>query len=278
MLFRSRQREGYAVRTLFTDGCIEKGLGVFYGGARYNNVQLECIGITNAADSLMAIKKAVFHEARFTFGELVEALKANFNGYEAMRGYLMNRVPKFGNDESEADEIRKDISRFIFNELRKQKGINGGIYVPGEVIFVAHEMCGRALGATPDGRLSGDVLADSAGAVQGMDIQGPTALMNSVLNIPVDELLTSIVLNIKFMKQLWNDASVRTKAVTMFKSFFSRGGMQLQVNVCDTSTLEDAVRNPQKHASLIVRVGGYSAYFTSLSPALQQDIIRRTSH
>jgi pyruvate formate-lyase/glycerol dehydratase family glycyl radical enzyme len=277
ILYRSRH-EGYAVRTLFTSDCLEKGIGVYDGGARYNNVQLECIGLTNVADSLVAIKKAVFDENMVTFRELVEVLKDNFKGYESLRRYLLNNVPKFGNDIDEVDNIRRSITDYVYKEMRKQKGISGGIYIPGEVIFTAHEWNGYATGATPDGRYSREVLADSAGAGQGMDKKGPTALLNSVLCIPNDGILTSIVLNIKFMKQLWEDKASASNMISLFKSFFLRGGMQLQVNVCDNETLIAALENSEKYSSLIVRVGGYSAYFTSLSRTLQEEIIKRALH
>jgi pyruvate-formate lyase len=239
---------------------------------------LECFGITNVADSLIAIKKAVFEKHIISFKELIDALKVNFKGYESMRLYLLNNVPKFGNDIQEVDEIRKDISDFVYKEMRKQKGVAGGNYIPGEVIFVSHEWAGKNVGATPDGRLSGEVLADSAGASQGRDKKGPTALLNSVLNIPIDGPLTSIVLNIKFMKSLWNEPNTIIKIRSLFKSFFKRSGMQLQVNVCDTETLKLAMQNPEKYSSLIIRVGGYSAYFSTLSRTLQEEIIKRTEY
>jgi pyruvate-formate lyase len=209
---------------------------------------------------------------------LVEVLKDNFKGYESLRRYLLNNVPKFGNDIDEVDNIRRSITDYVYKEMRKQKGISGGIYIPGEVIFTAHEWNGYATGATPDGRYSREVLADSAGAGQGMDKKGPTALLNSVLCIPNDGILTSIVLNIKFMKQLWEDKASASNMISLFKSFFLRGGMQLQVNVCDNETLIAALENSEKYSSLIVRVGGYSAYFTSLSRTLQEEIIKRALH
>lgn len=273
-----RATEGYAVRCLFTGDCLERGTGIWHGGARYNNTQLECLGITNAADSLMGIKKAVFDDKKVSFAELVNILDRNFEGHEELRRYLVNDVPKFGNDQEDVDAIRARISQFIFDALRSQPSVIGGKYIPGEVIFVAHEDNGNVVGATPDGRLSGQVLADSAGASQGMDRNGPTALMNSVLKIPADDIFTCIVLNMKFMKNLWMEPASKPKIITLFKSFLRRGGMQMQVNVCDNSVLQDAVVHPEKYHGLVVRVGGYSAYFTQLSRALQQDIIDRMSH
>jgi pyruvate formate-lyase/glycerol dehydratase family glycyl radical enzyme len=273
-----REREGYAVRTLFVSDCLKRGMGVYHGGARYNSVQLECLGITNAADSLMAIKDMVFEKHMISFRELIEALKLNFQGNEPLRLHLLNNIPKFGNDVPEVDEIRKDISDFVFKEMRRQKGAAGGNYIPGEVIFVAHEWAGNSIGATPDGRLAREVLADSAGASQGRDKEGPTALLNSVLQIPVDAPLTSVVLNMKFMKSMWNEVNTNIKIRSLFKSFFKRGGMQLQVNVCDAETLKLAMQDPEKYSSLVVRVGGYSAYFTTLSRTLQEEIIKRTEY
>ncbi|MHC1694681.1 MAG: pyruvate formate lyase family protein [Eubacteriales bacterium] len=277
ILFR-REREGYAIRALFTHNCIEKGQGVYHGGALYNNVELECIGITNAADSLMAIKRAVFDDKTISFVQLVEVLKSDFEDNEALRQCLRNKIPKFGNDDREVDEIRRDITSFIYDEMRAQEGVFGGHYIPGEVIFVVQDWMGSLTGATPDGRKAGQVLADSVGASQGLDKKGPTALLNSVLSIPTDKPLTTPVLNIKFMKSLWNKEGTRVKIQGMFKSFFERGGMQLQINVCDAKVLRDAVDNPQDYQSLVVRVGGYSAYFTTLSRTLQEDIISRTAY
>lgn len=273
-----REREGYAVRTLFVSDCLKRGMGVYHGGARFNAVQLECFGITNAADSLMAIKDMVFEKHMVSFRELIEALKVNFQGYESLRLHLLNNIPKFGNDIQEVDEIRKDISDFVFKEMRKQKGVAGGNYIPGEVIFVSHEWAGNNIGATPDGRLAREVLADSAGASQGRDRKGPTALLNSVLKIPVDAPLTSVVLNMKFMKSMWNEANTNIKIKSLFKNFFKRGGMQLQINVCDAEILKLAMQNPEKYSSLVVRVGGYSAYFSMLSRTLQEEIMKRTEY
>lgn len=140
----------------------------------------------------------------------------------------------------------------------------------------AHELAGQVTGATPDGRLAGTVLADSAGARQGMDRSGPTALLNSLLKIPVQGyLLTSVVGNLKFSPSLF--AEHTREIQSLFQTYFSQGGMQLQVNVVDAAILRDAMEHPEEHRSLVVRVGGYSDYFVNLSPALQQEILARTS-
>ncbi|MCL2159090.1 MAG: pyruvate formate lyase family protein, partial [Oscillospiraceae bacterium] len=169
-------REGYAMRTLFTGDCIEKGKGVYEGGARFSNIELEVIGITNAADHLYAIKNLVFDKKIVSLPALAQILKNNWRGHEALRA-LAIQCDKFGNDKPEVDAIRADITEHIYESYNNKKSALGGIYIPGEVIFTAHDWCGAATGATADGRLAKSVLADSAGAQQGLDKNGPTALL-----------------------------------------------------------------------------------------------------
>ncbi|MDF2686595.1 MAG: glycyl radical enzyme, partial [Clostridia bacterium] len=268
--------EGYALRCLLIRDCIERGKGIFDGGPVYRNIQLECIGITNAADSLMAVKQLVFDEKRLTLSEFNEILNNNYKDNEELRQYIINKVPKFGNDENKVDTLRRDITKIIFDSFRSGQSVIGGVFVPGEVIFVAHDYDGNVTGALPDGRLEGTVLADSAGASQGRDKNGPTALMNSIYKIPVDGLITSVILNMKFIKSIWCENS--EKYISLLKAFFKNGGQQIQINVCDNKVLREALENPELHPNLIIRVGGYSAYFNGLSRALKEEIIERSSH
>ena len=142
------------------------------------------------------------------------------------------------------------------------------------MIFTAHELCGAHVGATPDGRLRGEVLADSAGSSQGMNRNGPTALLNSVRKLPTEEMVTSIVVNLKFHRAFFEKH--QEEAAALLRAYFRGVGQQVQVNVCDEEELKDAVLHPERHQDLIVRVGGYSDYFVRLSPALQQEIILRS--
>ena len=269
------ESEGYALRTLLIGDCIENGRNIFDSGARFNGVELEIIGITNAADHLYSIKELVFEQKLVSLPEFADILKNNWQGREDLRVRAL-KVDKFGNDCEQIDAIRADITEHIYSYYNNAKSSIGGIYMPGEVIFTAHDWCGAATGATADGRYAHSVLADSAGASQGLDLNGPTALLNSVLKLPADKhLLTNIITNIKFTPELFDGATDKIRM--MFEVFFKRGGMQVQINVCDAETLKKAQANPQEYASLIVRVGGYSDYFTNLSKALQDEIIARTA-
>jgi trans-4-hydroxy-L-proline dehydratase len=273
-----RTREGYAMRTLFMKDCIASGLGVYHGGARYNNIELEIIGLTNVADSLYALKRAVFEEKQVCMAVLLEALQNDFTGYESLRAYLLN-LPKVGNDEEEVDGLRARIASLTYQTFNSLPSVIGGVYIPGEAIFTAHYYCGQATGATPDGRKAGAVLADSAGPSQGRDIHGPTAVINSALRIPVEgHLLTSVVLNIGFLNSIFKQAAVRTRIRSLFECYFAGGGMQLQVNVFDRDTLQKAYKDPQAYRSLVVRVAGYSDYFVNLPPEIQKEIMNRTEH
>ena len=273
-------REGYTLRTLFTRDCLSKAAPVFEGGARYNNVQLELIGITNAADHFYAIKKLIFDNSELTLRQLADLLAADWQGGDGKRWQQRFRsLPKFGNGCTEVDEIRADISRFLYERFNSIPAPLGGIYVPGEVVFTAHEGCGSVTGATADGRSSGQVFADSAGASGGMDLNGPTALFRSVLTIPAaDYLLTSVVTNLRLMPDLFANKRKRNALRLLFQSFFNQNGMQLQINVCDSEELRRAQENPEQYRHLIVRVGGYSDYFVRLSRVLQDEIITRTAH
>ncbi|MCL2060123.1 MAG: hypothetical protein FWH01_13910 [Oscillospiraceae bacterium] len=271
-------REGYVLRALFVRGCLENAAYFMDGGARYNNVELEVIGITNLADHLYAIKQLVFDEKRITYTQLKNALANNWAGCEVLRA-IFRAAPKFGNGHEGVDALRAHLTDHIYKAFNDAPGTLGGVYVPGEVIFTAHDRQGKVTGATADGRKAGDVLADSAGASQGFDINGPTALMQSVLKLPVkDYLLTSVVLNLRFLPTIMRGRRSAESVRQLFEGFFTLGGMQLQINVCDAEELRAAQADPDSYRSLIVRVGGYSDYFVNISTALQNEIIERTAH
>jgi pyruvate-formate lyase len=267
------------IRSLLTSDCLERGRGLFRGGARYYAVQNEVIGLTNVANSLAAIRKAVFEDGKYTLEEIVTACDADFEGYEPMRQYLLNRAPKFGNDEESVDELRAQVAREFFTELASHPAPLGGVHWPGEVIFHYHVNSGALIGATPDGRRAGAPMADSCGASQGTDLKGPTAVVKSAMKLPFtspDYPNTCSCLNLKFTKDLWRRS--RGQMVTLMRAYFSGGGFQMQINVLDQRDLIEAKKDPEKYRSLVVRVGGYSAYFVALNPAIQDDIIARTAH
>jgi formate C-acetyltransferase len=271
---RLRKNEGACVRSLVNHDCIERGRGFFHGGARYYAVENEACGITNAADSLYALKKLIYEEKAISLPDLVEILDNDWEGNESLRLMMRNKYDKFGNDAGEVDDLRGLIAGEWYREMQKYPGELGGVHWPGEVVFIYHEIFGLKTAASPDGRKKGQPMASSAGASSGLDMHGPTALLNSMLKIPQRECRTCCILNVAFQKPLW--AGNREVLVDMFRYYFKNGGFQLQINVTDRETLLQAKNDPEKYASLVVRVGGYSDYFCRLNPNLQDEIITRT--
>ncbi len=263
------------VRTVLTSPCIERGKGIFDGGAEYYGVQGEVVGITNTANGLMAIRELVYDKKELSMDTLLKALRANFVGYDDVRAKLI-KAPKFGNDIDEVDNIRRDITKDVYTEISSYSDGNGGVHWPGEVIFNYYYDQGLYCMASPDGRLDLTVLADSSGPTQGTDLKGPTAIINSAVKLDNTLLCTSTNLNLKFSKKLWQES--KSKVQVLFREYFRQGGLQLQVNVLDRQELLDAIECPQQHRGLVVRVGGYSAYFTQLAKDMQIEIASRTEN
>lgn len=269
----SRKEMPASVRTLFIDGCLESGRSIFQGGAIYNSVQHEVIGLTNVANAMMTIKKLVFEEKRFTLEELVRMTDADYTGFDRELKEITD-VPKFGNDIDEVDSLRVRVGTDFYRELGRKKGYFGGWQWPGEVIFQSHINLAPFTLASPDGRRSYEPLADSAGAMRGTDINGPTALIKSICKIPVTAPTVSRNLNIRFPKTLFTKQ--QDKIISLFRVFLMMKGVQMQINVLDKQDLLEAQKNPEAFRDLIVRIGGYNDYFVEIPREMQDEIIART--
>lgn len=265
------------MRSLLIDDCIENGIEYNAGGARYNWSVVNVAGLANVIDSLSAIKEVVFEKKEKTGAELWEILQSNFDGEEAFRKRL-GKCPRFGNDEPKADEIAKDIAGFVFNEFLRYAPWRGGKFLASCLMFVTYADAGLPVSATPDGRLSGSPLADSAGPVQGRDKKGPTAMLKSVASIPHYLAPGTLVINIRFIKSIFKSKEDRAELQNLIRTYFDMGGMQLQINVVDQEILKDAIAHPENYQDLIIRIGGYSEYFNRLSEALKQTVLERTEH
>ena len=257
--------------------CIKNGLDITEGGARYDFTEVQGVGIANVADSLAAIKKLVFQEERISLSELVTAMKENFENRENLRQMLLNDAPKYGNNEPFVDEIAKEVVYNFYEEVQKYTNPRGGKFIPGLLTWTLAEGFGSATGATPDGRKSGEVFSDSIGAAQGRDIEGPTASIKSVTQIDYTPVVGGLSFNMKFTPTVFSTDESVHKLQSLISTYFKLGGMQIQINVVDKETLLEAQRSPEKYRNLIVRVSGWSARFTMLSKALQDDIISRTA-
>jgi len=201
----------------------------------------------------------------------------NYEGYEDDYIFFKNSTLRYGNDIEYVDSLASRAVNYISRYLRTIKTFRGGYFTSGCSPFIHTGARGRSLGALPCGRKSGEpILADSIGATPGRDINGPTALLNSCLNIDQTLPGSGFILNLKFDKKVFNTEEGKEAFLAIWESYFMRGGQQIQVGVVSAEDLIEAQKSPDKYANLIVRVGGYSDHFVALSEELQNNIIART--
>jgi formate C-acetyltransferase len=264
-------------RTFFTRDCVARRRSFEAGGARYNWSIVNYAGIANLIDGLAAVCRCVFDEGSVTAVALLAALADDFAGDESVRRRLLD-APKFGNDDPYVDDIGRRIMEFAWEELRAHEHPRGGRYLPACLMFATYGYHGSYVGALPDGRKARAALADSSGPMQGRDTHGPTAMLKSVARLPLSLAVGTPVLNIRFQKRLLSTRSGLETCADLVRTFFGMGGMQIQVSVVSTEDMRAAQDEPEKHRDLIVRIGGYSEYFTRLDRALQDSVIARTEH
>jgi formate C-acetyltransferase len=263
--------------SLLFDDCIARAKDYHDGGARYNTTYIQGVGLGTLTDSLSAIKHHVFDEKRFTLPGLLEALRGDFKDDEKTRQVLLNKTPKYGNDDPRADTIAQAVFEAYFNAIDGRPNTRGGHYRVNLLPTTVHIFFGRVTGATPDGRRAGAPLSDGISPSQGADKQGPTSVIKSASRI--DHARTGgTLLNQKFMPQLLADDTGLEKLGHLVRAYFRMGGHHIQFNVVDAATLKRAQEHPEEHRDLIVRVAGYSDYFVDIGRELQDEIIARTEH
>ncbi len=274
---RKARWQPQVMRSLLIDDCLENGREYNAGGARYNWCVVNVMGLANVIDSLAAIREVVFEHQELSGERLASVLAADFEGHEPLRQRLA-RCPRFGNAEPVTDALAEEISEFVFRELLQYAPWRGGKYLPSCLMFTTYAHFGEPVRATADGRRAGEPIADSAGAVQGRDVSGPTALLSSVAKIKHHLAPGTLVVNARFSKKFFTDRDTRRKLKELVQTYFELGGMQLQINVVDQALLRDAYEHPERHKNLIIRVGGYSEYWIRLDDALRRTILERTEH
>jgi pyruvate formate-lyase/glycerol dehydratase family glycyl radical enzyme len=263
--------------SLLTDDCIANGVDYHDGGARYNTTYIMGVGIGSMADALSAIKYHVFDEKTFGMDELLAMLEADFNGHERNRQLLLNRTPKYGNDDDYVDSLMVRVFEAYFNAVDGRHNTKGGVYHIDMLPTTCHIYFGSVTGALPDGRLAWTPLSEGVSPVQGADRHGPTAAARSVAKM--DHVRTGgTLLNQKFTPQVLESEDGMNGLVHLVRGYFNLDGHHIQFNVVDADTLRAAQKNPEQYRSLIVRVAGYSDYFCDLSKELQDEIIARTAH
>ncbi|OQA89775.1 MAG: Benzylsuccinate synthase alpha subunit [bacterium ADurb.Bin236] len=260
------------------EGCAEKGMDMTIGGAKYNSSGIACIGLADVSDSLLAVKKTVFDDRKTSMRELKRALDRNFENDAELKAYLVNRAPKFGSGNPEALELTGRVARFTHDTIASHTNFRGGRYTTGFWSMSNHVAFGSLAGALPSGRPAGKPFTPGL---------TPEPCASDNLLDPIRDVASldprfmnnNIAFNVKVVP-----GASETRAVTvdhMFsyvKTYFDMGGMQMQMNVVTTDMLRDAMKNPDNHRNLIVRISGYNAYFVTLNRQMQMELIERAEY
>ncbi len=277
--------EMIAERELFPDvfrsalmhGGVKAGKDMFSRRFPFENgAVLGAVGGVNAGNGLYAVKKLVFDEKKYTMAQLLEALDADWEGYEDMRREF-RAVPKYGNAVREVDEMVAEVYRFHADTCLSLPCVYGDTLKPNAISISAHQPGGALTGATPDGRKGGEILADaSLSPDHGQDTHGPLAVFRSAMTVDQDAYQGTLM-NMKFHPSAMGTRADLEKLASMIKTYLTHGGKHVQFNVVDRAEMEDAKVRPEAHPELVVRVAGYSAYFTRLPESIQDEVIERTS-
>jgi formate C-acetyltransferase len=261
--------------SLLIDDCIAHGKDYHDGGARYNTTYIQGVGLGSITDAMSSIKYHVYDQQTLSMAELLNVLHADFVGHEQVRQMLLNKTPRYGNDDDYADRLMTRIFDVYFAAVDGRPNTKGGVYHINLLPTTVHVYFGKVTGATADGRRAGTPLSEGVSPVQGADRRGPTAVIRSVAKM--DHARTGgTLLNQKLTPQLLRSDDGLDRLVQLIRSYFQLDGHHIQFNVVDAATLIAAQRQPEQYRDLIVRVAGYSDYFCDLGKALQDEIIART--
>jgi len=261
--------------SIMYEGCMEKARDVSAGGAMYNfGPGVVWSGLATYTDSMAAIKKLVFEDRKYTLSQLNEALKADFAGYDQIKADCLN-APKYGNDEDFADYIAADLINFTEQEHRKYKTLYS-VLSHGTLSISNNTPFGQLTGASANGRGAWVPLSDGISPTQGADVKGPTAIIKSVSKMSNDNMNIGMVHNFKLMPGLLDSQAGEDGIITLLRTASVLGNGEMQFNYVDNETLLSAQENPEEFRDLVVRVAGYSAFFTELCKDVQDEIISRT--
>ncbi|HPW78744.1 MAG: Benzylsuccinate synthase alpha subunit [Bacteroidetes bacterium ADurb.Bin037] len=261
--------------SVLIDDCIEKGMDYYNGGPRYNTSYIQCTGLGTAADCLSSLKKHIFDDGKWSMENLLKALSCNYEGYEPMRRYILNKTPFFGNDDDYVDRLAVRLYDDLFTLIDGRPNTRGGKFHMDMLSTTCHVYFGAVTGALPNGRKAGRPLSDGTSPAHGADTNGPTAVVRSLGKL--DQVKSGgTLLNQRFSPSMVRTQEDREKLASLIRCYFELGGHHIQFNVVDTDTLRQAQKEPELYRDLLVRVAGYSDYFNHLAPALQEDIICRT--
>ncbi|MBQ8836273.1 MAG: hypothetical protein IJ002_02035 [Clostridia bacterium] len=256
------------------DNCLSVGRSIDEGGAKYNHIMPTFVGVSNVVDSLIAIDTLVFKEKKVTMQELLAVVDSNYENKEDLRQYIISRIPHYGVNDVHVDKYAAKVTTAIVGACKGITTYRNSFLVPGTFTYIENATLGRVTQATPDGRLRGTPLAASSSATAGREIKGPTAAILSATSWDHTPFMGGIVVNLKFAPDQMSGEN-EDNVLTLIRAFIERKGMEVQINCISNETLLDAQKHPENYKDLLVRVSGFSAYFTHLPKDVQQEVIDR---
>ena len=262
----------------FCEDCIGRGLDINDGGAIYPSVHgAGCMGIATVADSLAAIQRLVYDEKVLTLSELKTVLEADFVGYDELRQKMLD-CPKYGNDDDYVDRWAIWYVEICDKVFANHRTHDGGAFYTAIASNTSNIPAGKEVAATPDGRKAREPMSDAASPMHGMDKNGPTAVVNSCTKPDFTLVSCGTVLNQKYSPEMFRNPALRAKLSAVIRTYFAMGGQEMQINAVSRDILKDAMDHPENYGNLVVRVSGFSAFYTRLNRAVQEDILKRTEH
>lgn len=260
------------------DGCMEKGMDATWGGCKYNSYGGTATGLATVADSLTAIRYMVFDKKLCSAKEMLDAVVANWEGYEDLRQRVLHEVPHFGNADPYADEMMKWVIDTYYGVCRKCHSERAKIYKSGLYSAADHVGQGYTTWATPDGRKAGEPIADAASPAQGRDLNGPTAVCLSEVCYDHSKFMDGVCVNLKIHPTAVRNEEGLGKLRMLTQTYFKQGGLEIQYNIIAGDTMRAAQKDPRTYRDLVVRIAGFSAYFVELGTDNQNDLISRTEN
>ncbi len=265
----------------FFEGCIESGKDMTYGGVKYNGTAPQAAGVATCADSLATIKKLVFDDQKYTGKQLLDAVKDNWHGHEKLYALVnSSKIPHYGNDIDEVDELFSYMFECYCRHIKGRPNPRGGKFNPGVYTVNANVGMGLYTNASLDGRKKGEPISDNMGPVHtaggSHDINGPTAIINSVTKVDHSLATNGTLLNLRFPEDAVSGVEGRDILVSFVDEYINKQGMHVQFNIMSSEKMRAAQQNPTLYKDMLVRVAGYSAYFVELGKPLQDDLIQRT--
>ena len=261
--------------SLCVEDCFKAGKDITTGSARYNFTGVQGVGMADVADSLAALDQLVFKEKKISMGDLLEALRKNFEGSEELRQLLVNRSPKYGDDEELPDKYAQLVTKIYSEEVEKHQNIRNGWFIPGMYSVTAHVPFGYVTGALPSGRMAGEPISNGASPAIGSGKKGLTAAIKSAAKVDYTLIPNGMAFTLNLDPNIVSGEEGTDILASMIKTYAELGGMQIHFNVVDSETLREAQKCPEAYRNLVVRVAGYSAYFVDLAEDVQDEIIKR---